>query len=419
MTVNTDGSAIHNGWENAEAGIGVWYSDGSRRNIALALENHENDPASNSKAELCAILETLRQNETDDLMIESDSLSSLRAICKDSIKYEDLNWINVQNADLLKGILIRLRTRPAQTEFRWVKGHDENNYGNSRADALADTGRETDHPVRMDDKEWLDDHPALQDGARLQALDAKHIYSTLLNWYTKKTPHILHQEVLDEAKDRVQETTGLRPTNEKLLKGVKALSIPPRIKDHMRRMLTGKIKCGAFWNKVPGHTGRAHCAFCKKKRNREIVETEKHMWLECDNSGQAQAWEMSEKIWNKSTDRAWPTISLGLIRGAAALTFENDMTKDSERLRILISMTIWAIWKSKLKISINNQDVAPSETTQTLKSLISDLVTKSWNATRFMDDGRRMNRQRGLRRLWAADRLTKFDPERGPTVDFT
>ena len=63
----------------------------------------------------------LRQNETDDLIVELDSLSSLRAIRKDSIKYEDLNWNGVQNEDLLKNILIKLRMRPAQTEFRWVR----------------------------------------------------------------------------------------------------------------------------------------------------------------------------------------------------------------------------------------------------------------------------------------------------------
>ena len=143
-------------------------------------------------------------------------------ICKDSTKYEDQAWNGVQNSDLLKGILIRLRTRPAQTKFQWVKGHDKNNYGNHRADALADEGREQDVPVEMDSKEWLDRHPAIQDGARLQALEAKHTYSAIVRWHTKKTKPILHQDTLNEAKDKVQGATGLRPTNEKLLKGIKA-----------------------------------------------------------------------------------------------------------------------------------------------------------------------------------------------------
>jgi ribonuclease HI len=115
--VNTGGSAINNGWENAAGGIGVWYADGSRHNIAMKIGSYHDKPVSNSRAELSAILETLRQNETDDLIIESDSLTSLRVICKDSMKYEDIGWTDIKNTDLLKGILIRLRTRPVKMEF--------------------------------------------------------------------------------------------------------------------------------------------------------------------------------------------------------------------------------------------------------------------------------------------------------------
>ena len=67
-----------------------------------------------------------------------------------------------------------------------MKGHDEDNYGNSGADALADEGRELDIPVEMDSEEWLDGHPAIQDGAGLQAVEAKHTYSVIVRWHTKK-----------------------------------------------------------------------------------------------------------------------------------------------------------------------------------------------------------------------------------------
>jgi uncharacterized Zn finger protein (UPF0148 family) len=166
-------------------------------------------------------------------------------------------------------------------------------------------------------------------------------------------------------------------------------------------MLTGKIKCGTYWNKIPGYNGRATCPFCKKKRNIEASETEEHLWLECNNSRQKQAWKMTRELWCKSTGKNWPDIMLGLIRGAAALTLEADTNKDSERLRILISMTIWAIWKSKLKISINDQGVAPNETTQILKESLSELARKSWDATRLMKGSKKENKQRALKKLWA------------------
>ena len=44
-----------------------------------------------------------------------------------------------------------------------------------------------------------------------------------------------------------------------------------------------------------------------------------------------------------------------------------------------------AIWKSRNKNSINDQDVAPRETNETLKELVADLVRKSWNTRRLME----------------------------------
>jgi len=97
------------------------------------------------------------------------------------------------------------------------------------------------------------------------------------------------------------------------------------------------------------------------------------------------------------------------FREAPALSFEHDFSKDAEGLRILITVTIWAIWKSRNKSAITNQDVAPSETREILKELISDIKRKSWNATRFMEGVRRSDRQRELRALWADKRPVDFD----------
>ena len=119
----------------------------------------------------------------------------------------------------MKGILIRLRTRHAKTSLGWVKGHAED-YRNNRADALANTGRENDSIVRMDEEDWLNSHPALQDRAQIQALEAKHVYNILIERFMQKTTPVRHQLTLEDAKDKVQEVTGLCPINEKLLKGI-------------------------------------------------------------------------------------------------------------------------------------------------------------------------------------------------------
>jgi len=89
---------------------------------------------------------------------------------------------------------------------------------------------------------------------------------------------------------------------------------------------------------------------------------------------------MTRSIWGKTTSRTWPNMTTDLIRGITAQSFKEDLTKDSERLRILVSMTIWAIWKSRNKNTIQDQVVTPNETRETLKELIRDIIRKSWNS---------------------------------------
>lgn len=101
------------------------------------------------------------------------------------------------------------------------------------------------------------------------------------------------------------------------------------------------------------------------------------MWIDCTHNGRSQAWEAARNIWEKSTDGPWPTITTGLIRGTTALSFKDDLAKDSERLRILLSMTFWSIWKSRNENTINDRDVTPSETTGNLKEMIKDRIRKA------------------------------------------
>ena len=196
------------------------------------------------------------------------------------------------------------------------------------------------------------------------------MYYALLKWYTIKVTPIPHQEILEDAKDRIEDATGLRPTNEKLLKGLRALRVPPRLKDHMGCVLPGRIKCGPLWNNNTGYAERAFCSFCKRKKGMGVVESENHMWL---NNGQSLAWERPEEFGTNQL----PNISLRLIKGATAISFDDDYNRDSERIRILITMIIWAIWKSRNKNSNNDQEVAAIETNETLKDLIPDLVKKA------------------------------------------
>ena len=110
-----------------------------------------------------------------------------------------------------------------------------------------------------------------------------------------------------------------------------------------------------------------------------------------------------------------PTSETSLAHLAPSTTAQNEelilaQTPGNPRaIHILNSMTVWAICRKKY--SINDRNVAPIETGETLKELIWEQVRKSWNTTCFMKGDRRKNGQGALRTLWAEDRLAKFDLE--------
>jgi len=143
----------------------------------------------------------------------------------------------------------------------------------NRADALSNEGRVSDIALILDNEEWPKNHSSLQDGVRLQLLDAKHTYDAVLEWQLKKPLPTTFREMIKEAKDRAEEATGLHPTTEKLLKGFKALGVPPRLKYHMRCIVYGKLKCGKYWSNIAGYENRAYCSFCRKKGRPDVTES--------------------------------------------------------------------------------------------------------------------------------------------------
>jgi len=99
--------------------------------------------------------------------------------------------------------------------------------------------------------------------------------------------------------------------------------------------------------------------------------------------------------------------------------FDDDYNRDSERLRILISLTVWAIWKARNKNTTSNQNVSLNESKELLKDLISSLIRNSWIETCFTNDKKRLTRQRELRALWGDKHFANFDARPYPTVDFS
>jgi len=49
-------------------------------------------------------------------------------------------------------------------------------------------------------------------------------------------------------------------------------------------MFDNELKCGTYLSNIPGYEERAYCFFCKKRGLLDTTESEKHMWIDCENN---------------------------------------------------------------------------------------------------------------------------------------
>ena len=138
--VYTDGACINNGYDNAIAGIGIYFQEDDIRNISKKVIGKQ----SNNVAELQAIIDVfdIIKNDIDKkICIVSDSQYALNCIISYGLKQSKDNWKkDIPNKNLVK-ISYELYKNKKNIYFTYIKAHTENNdihsKGNDGADKLA------------------------------------------------------------------------------------------------------------------------------------------------------------------------------------------------------------------------------------------------------------------------------------------
>ncbi|GAB7357663.1 hypothetical protein MBLNU459_g0154t1 [Dothideomycetes sp. NU459] len=148
LNIYTDGSSLGNGAHGAVAGVGVYFGPRNPNNLSEPLPGTRQ---TNQRAELTAIqraLELAPRNRP--VTIFSDSNYAIKCVTEWFVKWRANGWVNaakkpVENKDIVEKVLLLLEERHkiggkgAQVEFKWVKGHRDNE-GNNAADELAVAG---------------------------------------------------------------------------------------------------------------------------------------------------------------------------------------------------------------------------------------------------------------------------------------
>ena len=145
ILVFTDGSCSNNGFSNAKAGIGIYFSEDDPRNVSKRIDGKQ----TNNTAELSAIIEVFKicSKDIEDgkkIIIHSDSTYSIQCCGEYGEKCSKKGWKNkkgyIPNHELVK-TAYELFNNNKNVEIKHIKAHtgmsDKLSIGNEGADRLA------------------------------------------------------------------------------------------------------------------------------------------------------------------------------------------------------------------------------------------------------------------------------------------
>ncbi|KAJ7082084.1 hypothetical protein B0H15DRAFT_952760 [Mycena belliarum] len=338
-TAYTDGSALHNGQDNAQAGAGVYFGDQDPRNISLRIPSIIGQ--SNNTGEIIAVKEALEACPTDvPLRILSDSKLAVDGLTKNLKKWEDGGFFEVSNGPAFRRVVTNLRRRKAKTSFKWVKGHNGEK-GNEEADRLAGEGSAKPVPDQIDIKP----NPALMlPGAKLQWLTQSKAYKIIRQIkrskpeYREKMNRRATRINMEYAKAAVADLNDDTPPDSLIWKSIRHPDVSRNIRYFLWMLLHGAYKVGRYWEKIKGHERWATCSRCG------VLETAEHILTQCEIPGQKEIWELANELWKLKTGDDLSTPTLGQITSCAAVKIGRD--KGATRLfRIMISESSHLIWR--------------------------------------------------------------------------
>ncbi|KAG6894055.1 hypothetical protein C0992_007657, partial [Termitomyces sp. T32_za158] len=354
LILATDGSCEKNGDDDAKVGAGVFYKDGSDLNLSVRVPSHLTQ--SNQTGELLALKEAVEAAPNNaNLKIELDSKYVIDRVTKNLKRDEDSGYIEVQNADLVKLTVARMRERRTRTEVKWVKGH-AGLARNEGADKLAGEATNKTPPTDLD----MTINPSLRlSGAKLSKVTQALAYKAIRQRKMKENPptRARTKSNLTSIKECAEERFGKRPTEGRIWKSFRHKDFSKKQSYFLWMATHDAYMVGSHWLR-PAYKEekqeRARCKHCG------ILETMDHILTKCETPGQKEIWIEASKLWEKKRRGTWSQPILGTILASPLASFKDSggikLPSLARTYRILMIESAYLIWKLRCERVIQKED---------------------------------------------------------------
>ncbi|KAJ7748895.1 hypothetical protein B0H16DRAFT_1319529 [Mycena metata] len=369
------------GTADARAGAGIVSRQSGTQEITIRVPESLSQNTQNAEI-IGALLASKYTPTRVNLKIETRQSNILKAMTTKLPVWEDKGWIEVPNAQSLQALAASLRGRTATTTLA-VKSSGEVEEAHSLARAGA-RRQDTDHvDLHTPDRLQLR-------GAKLSALTQGLAYRGIKALKQKVNRKATDENVLS-IQQAVKSTFKKTPTTKMIWKSIRNKDISRQVRNFLWKTLHGAHRVGKFWEHIPEMGDRATCQHCG------VIETMEHILVECTRPGRAEIWALAEAFWRKK-DTTWPAVSFGGLMGAALGTFAGEKGKDSPstaRLyRILMTDSMYLIWKIRCEVVIKDNGVA--KTTTEIHNRWVALINERLEIDRNLTNHMRFGKQNSL-----------------------
>ncbi|TFK84438.1 RnaseH-domain-containing protein [Polyporus arcularius HHB13444] len=399
LTIATDGSCIHNGERNAQAGAGIFVTNAHVLNQSIRVPGTIDQ--TNQTGEIAATLLASTVTPPCSRVTQvTDSRTTMESLTSRRQRHEDTGYILQRNARLTKATIAKLRMRRGHTLFKWVKGH-AGHEGNEAADKLAAEGATKQDVDRLDLT-----IPTLYrvTGAKLQAMTQKLAYNAIRKIKDSQCePRPRAVANIDRITSGIQAAYNTQIHEATIWLSLRTKHVSRSASQFMWMAIHDGYMIGTHWlrPKMPADLQqRAYCAICGE------CETMSHIILECKAKGQELIWKLLKEVWSH-TGENWVEPNWGTSFGAACASIRNPKGARKAAVEnlwcILSSETTHLIWKLRCERVIQNEgtEFAEAEIINRFYAMLdSRLTLDRRTAARARGLGRKALKPYDVERIW-------------------
>ncbi|KAF8192842.1 hypothetical protein K438DRAFT_1590157 [Mycena galopus ATCC 62051] len=260
--------------------------------------------------------------------------------------WEDRGWIGTPDRRPLQALAAELKQRTGKTTFE-IQDQERTQAGIAGAVALAKAGC---LKISGDNISFRIAPEMNLTGAKLATLTQAVAYAGIKE-LRKKVSRKATNLMVEQVQLAIQQEYSWVPTPDRVWKSLRHKDFTRQIRNFLWKSMHNAHRIGKYWSHIPDCEDRGICQFC------EETEDLDHILLKCRRPGQLQVWDLAKSLFMKKHG-SWPELSLGAILGCGLANIKDEHGRHlpgATRLyRILVSESLFSIWKIRNECVINN-----------------------------------------------------------------